>query len=81
MVVGIYFVLFLITLCLHFFMVKVKKTSRNITRSNEGQKGLKGQKENNALMSTTPQTLETQKSLPPQYTEEDAVQFHNQQQK
>ena len=78
MVVGIYFVLFLITLCLHFFMVKVKKTSRNITNSNEGQKGLK---ENNALMSTTPQTLETQKSLPPQYTEEDAVQFHNQQQK
>ena len=78
MVVGIYFVLFLITLCLHFFMVKVKKTSRNITCSNEGQKGLK---ENNALMSTTPQTLETQKSLPPQYTEEDAVQFHNQQQK
>ena len=78
MVVGIYFVLFLITLCLHFFMVKVKKTSRNITNINEGQKGLK---ENNALMSTTPQTLETQKSLPPQYTEEDAVQFHNQQQK
>ena len=78
MVVGIYFVLFLITVCLHFFMVKVKKTSRNITNSNEG---LKGQKENNALMSTTPQTLETQKSLPPQYTEEDAVQFHNQQQK
>ena len=78
MVVGIYFVLFLITLCLHFFMVKVKKTSRNITNSNEGQKGLK---ENNALMSTTPQTLETQKSLPPQYTEEDAVQFHNQQQR
>ena len=66
MVVGIYFVLFLITVCLHFFMVKVKKTSRNITRSNEGQKGLKGQKE----------TLE-----PPQYTEEDAIQFHNQQQK
>ena len=78
MVVGIYFVLFLITVCLHFFMVKVKKTSRNITSSNEGQKGLK---ENNALMSTAPQTLETQKSLPPQYTEEDAIQFHNQQQK
>ena len=48
-------------------MVKVKKTSRNISSSsNEGQKGLKGQKE----------TLE-----PPQYTEEDAIQFHNQQQK
>ena len=67
MVVGIYFVLFLITVCLHIFMVKVKKTSRNISSSsNEGQKGLKGQKE----------TLE-----PPQYTEEDAIQFHNQQQK
>lgn len=63
-------------------MVKVKKTSRNITSSNEGQKGLKSQKENDyAQMSTASQTLETQKSLPPQYTEEDAIQFHNQQQK
>ena len=77
MVVGIYFVLFLITVCLHFFMVKVKKTSRN-SSSSEGQKD---QKDNKALMPHAPQPLKTQQSLPPQYTDENAIEFHNQQQK